>query len=147
MIGVAADSDLNRSIGRQAGRVHFFPDILPLPDPRDLRRLLQGAASDQGPAVLQKWRKLTDTGNTGRSDLEYSCKLTRMAHLWRVLMARFPKPHHGSTGQLKKAMAMHMGVSPDTLKRWFGELNRLLGSDWEDRPLPDIGSPACEPTT
>jgi hypothetical protein len=119
---------------QRSGGIFCLPDTFPVPSRDTLRNLLDDALHGSGmPEHLREWRKLIARENPAKKPLRKFARILEIQHYWRILHHRHPKAIRGRLGELKKAIALFLGVKPGTVHRDLLWIRKRLGPDWADR--------------
>ncbi len=115
-----------------SGTVIYFPDIAPLPDRDELRKLVEDNArsSARGAEHLHEWIDLVRSDTQGKKPIGKFARWYPLQHYHRVLWSRHCSSLHRCRQKLILAFAEYLQVSDDTVERDLSEISDRLGALW-----------------
>ncbi len=115
---------------QDSGGLFFLPDTFPIPSRDELRKTLAEAVSTGANEHLKEWLAITASKNPAKNKITRFSRLLDVQRYWQILHDRHPQRMHGAIGKLQIALAKHLGVSQDSLKRDLRFLYGQLGDPW-----------------
>lgn len=121
----------NPLVANSAG-IHV-PDVLPVPNPSSLRRLINHHSPDDASDHLAIWHKLTANENTGKRTIDRYARLFPLQHYWRMLHERHPDALRGNLGKAEAALAIFLTgqeTGTDSIHKDLLFARKRLGQKW-----------------